>query len=92
MDVETIVDERVVVIAIYPIDQGERRNCVPMRMYYKNEWHKFTELCFRHPTIKGQRTIHVFDMTSETQHYRLELNTETNVWFLKTMGYGKYVS
>ena len=92
MDVETVVNERVVVQAIYPIDQGERRNCVPVCMYYRGQWHKFTELCYAHPTVKGERMIHVYDMTSDTQHYRLEFNTETDVWTLKTMGYGKYVS
>ncbi len=91
MDIENPINERVTVFARYPKDAIERRNCIPMFMDYKNKRYIFDELCYVHPTIKGERTIHVFDVTDAETHFRLEHDTETDVWILKTMGYGKYV-
>ncbi len=42
----------------------------------------FTETGLRHPTTKGQRMVHVFDMTDGQADYRLEFDAEALRWQL----------
>jgi hypothetical protein len=42
----------------------------------------FTETGMAHPTTKGQKMVHVFDMTDGNADYRLEFDAETLDWKL----------
>jgi len=42
----------------------------------------FTETGLQHPTQKGQRMVHVFDMTDGKADYRLEFDAEVLSWKL----------
>lgn len=41
-----------------------------------------TELGLRHPTARGTRTVHVFDVTDGQTEYRLEFDSERLSWWL----------
>ncbi len=44
----------------------------------------------RHPTSKGKRMIHVFEMSDGINDYRLEFDAERLVWTLVSMIEGHY--
>lgn len=70
-------------IVAYYFRQGEGRlRCFPKKMEYDGKSVTFTELGLRHPTKKGQRMIHVFDMTDGNADYRLEFDAEALSWTL----------
>lgn len=80
-DIESI-DKRIEVLCVFA-DQGELPQiCVPRKIKYKNRTITFTEFGFRHPTSKGERMIHVFDMTDGLADYRLEFDAERLTWTL----------
>jgi hypothetical protein len=54
-------------------------------MKYKNREIILTELGLRHPTAKGRRMIHVFDMSDGVNDYRLEFDAESLIWTLVAM-------
>lgn len=81
MDPATTVNERVEVIAIYRHGKVSRC-CFPAKMRYRDREIVFSELGLRHPTSKGRRMIHVFDMTDGTNDYRLEFDAEHLSWTL----------
>ncbi len=56
--------------------------CLPVKIKYQNKITKLTELGLRHPTKKGNRSIHVFDMGDGNNDYRLEFDSETLIWKL----------
>ncbi len=56
--------------------------CLPLKIKYQNKTITLTELGLRHPTKKGSRAIHVFDMSDGTNDYRLEFDSETLIWRL----------
>jgi hypothetical protein len=87
----TLINKRVKVLAIYSEDKDGRSICVPKRMVYKGREHDFTEVGLVHPTTKGHRMIHVFDMTDGSADYRLEFDAEGLNWTLVSIsdnGYG----
>lgn len=51
-------------------------------MEYQNKTIEFSETGLRHPTKKGQRMIHVFDMTDGNADYRLEFDAAALTWTL----------
>ena len=51
-------------------------------MRYKGQDIVFTELGLRHPTMKGRRHIHVFDMSDGVNDYRLEFDSARLIWHL----------
>ena len=55
---------------------------VPVKMRWRGQEITFTELALRHPTTRGQRMLHVFDMTDGTNDYRLEFDAEALTWTL----------
>lgn len=84
MNDELFLNERVEVVASF----GTGLNpCVP---------HKFrratgrvieiTEIGLRHPTQRGTRTVHVFDVTDGQADYRLEFDSERLTWRLLREG------
>jgi hypothetical protein len=72
------------------IDNG--KICYPAKMKYRNQEIVFTELGLRHPTAKGKRMIHVFDMTDGKNDYRLEFDAEYLTWKLMSILEGHYES
>lgn len=82
MDPSTLVNKPVDVIAVYKKNGGITALCYPYRMKYEDREITFTELGLRHPTAKGKRMIHVFDMTDGSNDYRLEFDAERLTWTL----------
>ena len=75
------LNQIVEVIAIF--DTKDPKNiCWPIKIKYKNKYINLTELGLRHPTKKGKRTVHVFDMSDGENDYRLEFDSETLTWKL----------
>lgn len=88
MEDQVLINKRVKVIAIYGDDE---LGCLPKRMFYKNRVYEFTELGLRHPTAKGKRMIHVFDMSDGLADYRLEFDAEALNWTLVAISDTHYV-
>ena len=82
MDPTKLINERVEVIAGYRKNCDASKICIPVKMKYKNQEIKFSELGLRHPTMKGQRMVHVFDMSDGDNDYRLEFDAEGLTWTL----------
>ncbi|HUD06755.1 MAG TPA: hypothetical protein VMR34_02610 [Candidatus Saccharimonadales bacterium] len=80
MENQTLINQKIKVVVVYGGD-GEQV-CLPKRMLYKNRTYNFTELGLRHPTSKGKRMIHVFDMSDGAADYRLEFDAEALTWML----------
>ncbi len=82
MDNFEILNARVDVITRFT-SQGENRDiCFPCKMRYQGQNIAFTELGLRHPTAKGKRMLHVFDVTDGANDYRLEFDAENLTWRL----------
>jgi hypothetical protein len=84
MNDETFLDERIEVIATF----GTGLNpCVPVRFRRLNGREiTVTEIGLRHPTEKGKRTLHIFDVTDGEADYRIELDSERLTWYLTREG------
>jgi hypothetical protein len=85
MDPTIRLDERVDVIAVYKKRGDITTLCFPCKMRYKGREIVFTKLGMRHPTSKGTRMIHVFDVTDGSNDYRLEFDAEGLTWTLTAM-------
>ena len=77
---ELELDERIEVVATF----GAGLNpCVPRKFRRANGREVVvTEIGLRHPTMRGRRTVHVFDVTDGAVDYRLELDSERLTWRL----------
>lgn len=82
MENTIVINKEVNIVAYYFSNRGQRLNCFPKRMEYDGKRVDFTETGLRHPTKKGQRMIHVFDMTDGTADYRLEFDAQSLSWTL----------
>jgi hypothetical protein len=82
MDYTIVIEERVDVISRFATSGDPLAICYPARMRFRGQVIEFTELGLRHPTTKGQRMIHVFDMSDGTNDYRLEFDAEGLTWTL----------
>ena len=82
MDILNQINQKVDVIVSYKTQANNRSACFPHKMRWKNQTIVFKELGLRHPTLKGQRMIHVFDMSDGTVDYRLEFDAELLSWTL----------
>jgi hypothetical protein len=80
MNDELFLNEQVKVVAVF----GEGLNpCRPLKFKRANGREVvITEIGLRHPSMKGKRMIHIFDVTDEQADYRLELDAERLVWRL----------
>ena len=83
------INKAVNVVAFYFKNAGpayrtgrQRLKCFPKRMEYDGRRVDFTETGLLHPTKKGQRMVHVFDMTDGQADYRLEFDAENLDWTL----------
>jgi hypothetical protein len=80
MDDETYLNERIRVVATF----GEGLNpCRPLRFKRINgREYDVTEIGLRHPSMKGVRMMHVFDVTDGSTDFRLEFDAERLTWHL----------
>lgn len=85
MDPVIVINERVDVVPIFNAAANENMLCVPWKMKYKNREIIFTKLGMRHPTSKGRRMVHVFDVSDGANDYRLEFDCEHLTWTLVSM-------
>ena len=76
------VNREVSIVAFYFKSEQRRLRCYPRRMEYNGRRVDFTETGLVHPTQKGQRMIHVFDMTDGNADYRLEFDAQALSWKL----------
>src|SRR5476649_12818 len=76
------INKAVNVVAFYFKNAGQRLKCFPKRVEYDGRRIDFTETGMIHPTKKGQRMVHVFDMTDGNADYRLEFDAENLNWKL----------
>lgn len=79
------INKRIEVITRFKARGEPAYLVMPAKMRYNGEEITFTELGLRHPTTKGQRMIHVFDMSDGTNDYRLEFDAEALTWTLATI-------
>lgn len=82
MDPTIAVNQRVDVVAIFEKGKDVSVSCMPYKMRYQGRDIVFTKRAFHHPTAKGKRMIHVFDMSDSTNDYRLEFDAESLTWML----------
>ncbi|MDZ7744196.1 MAG: hypothetical protein U5K77_00330 [Candidatus Saccharibacteria bacterium] len=92
MNNSILINERVEVITVFRTHSSEGSICVPAKMKYKNQEILFTELGLRHPTSKGKRMVHVFDMSDGANDYRLEFDAEMLTWTLIAILEGHYAA
>ena len=82
MDQATFINKDVNIVAYYFKNNARRLRCFPKRMEYDGKRVDFTETGMVHPTKKGQRMVHVFDMTDGQADYRLEFDAQALSWTL----------
>jgi hypothetical protein len=85
VDPNSLINERVEVITGFYKDRPVHKIALPLKMKYKNREIKFTQLGLRHPTMQGNRMVHVFDMSDGICDYRLEFDAEALTWTLVAM-------
>lgn len=80
MNDELFLNERVQVIASF----SEGLNpCKPLKFRRSNGREvEVTEIGLRHPTTRGKRMVHMFDVTDGGADYRLEFDSERLTWLL----------
>lgn len=91
MDPTVQINERIEVIATFHTVSGERLICFPRKMRFRDQEITFTVFGMRHPTEKGRRMIHVFEMSDGVNDYRLEFDAERLTWTLVSMLEGQHV-
>lgn len=79
MDPTIYINQRVSVIVRF---NASGEPAVPAKMRYGGREISFSELALRHPTAKGRRMVHVFDMSDGVDDYRLEFDAEALAWTL----------
>ena len=79
------INDRIEVITRFKAQGDPASLVVPAKMRWKKQEIVFTELGLRHPTNKGRRMIHVFDMSDGVNDYRLEFDAEMLTWTLATI-------
>lgn len=82
MDQILEINKDVNIVAFYFKNNARRLRCFPKRMELDGKRIDFTETGLVHPTKKGQRMIHVFDMTDGQADYRLEFDAQELTWKL----------
>lgn len=85
----TTLRERVGVEVQFNTQGNANQIVFPKNMFYKGRLIVFTEVGMVHPTSKGERMIHVFDVSDGDNDYRLEFDAERLVWLLTAILYGE---
>lgn len=91
MDPTIKINERVDIITIFYAKSPEKTLCIPKKMKHKGSEITFTTFGMRHPTTRGKRMIHIFDMSDGVNDYRLEFDAEGLTWKLISMIEGSHV-
>jgi hypothetical protein len=76
------ISDRVEIIVRFKAEGEPATMIVPARMRWGKQEINFKELGLRHPTAKGHRMIHIFDMSDGVNDYRLEFDAEMLTWTL----------
>lgn len=76
------INKRVKILAVFEDNGAEARYCLPLRMRWKGRGYTFNELGLRHPTVRGQRHVHVFDVSDGKADFRLEFDSQRLTWKL----------
>jgi hypothetical protein len=92
MEPVTAINKEVNIVAFYFKNNARHLRCFPKRMEYEGKRIDFTETGLVHPTKKGQRMIHVFDMTDGSADYRLEFDAQALSWTLVAITDTNYAS
>lgn len=84
MNDELYLNERIDVITVF----GEGLNpCRPLKFRRRNGREiTVSEIGLCHPSFKGKRTLHIFDVTDGAADYRLEFDSERLTWRLTIEG------
>ena len=85
MEGVTLINKPVSVAVVFSKNGDITNLCLPKKMQYGAKEIEFTELGLRHPTKKGKRMVHVFDMSDGVNDYRLEFDAERLTWLLVSM-------
>lgn len=85
MDPTIHINQKVDIVPIFRAHASEVMLCVPWKMKYGIYEIVFTKFGMRHPTVKGKRMIHVFDMSDGVNDYRIEFDAERLTWLLISM-------
>jgi predicted CoA-binding protein len=91
VDPTIYVNQKVDVVPIFRAHASEVLVCVPWKMKFGIQEIIFTQFGMRHPTAKGKRMIHVFEMSDGVNDYRLEFDAERLNWTLVSMVEGSHV-
>ena len=80
MDDELFLNERIQVVAVF----GSGLNpCRPLKFKRTSGREiEVSEIGLRHPSAKGKRLTHIFDVTDGSSDYRIELDAERLTWRL----------
>ena len=80
MDDELFLNEQVKVLSVF----GDGLSpCRPLRFRRANGREvDVTEIGLRHPSARGKRMMHIFDVTDGSADYRLEFDAERLTWRL----------
>ena len=85
MDPTIHINQMVDIVPIFRAHATELMVCVPWKMKYGIHEIVFTRFGMRHPTTKGKRMVHVFDMSDGANDYRIEFDAERLTWTLISM-------
>jgi hypothetical protein len=75
-------------IEVIAAHKAEGVKLIPRLMVWNGRVYKFTRIGFRHPTSKGNRTIHILTVSDEATTYRLEFDSESLLWTLREISDG----
>lgn len=80
MNDETFLNEAVEVVAVF---SAGYQPCKPVK-FRRASGREITvsELGLRHPQSRGDKTMHIFDVTDGGADYRLEFDSERLTWHL----------
>ena len=76
------LNDRVEVVCLFRDKSDPATMIMPAKMKWRGREVIFTELGLRHPSSKGHRMVHVFDMSGGGSDYRLEFDAEMLTWTL----------
>jgi len=76
------LNDRVEIITLFKKRGDSASLVIPAKMRWGKKEITLTELGLRHPTAKGHRMIHIFDVSDGINDYRLEFDAEMLTWTL----------
>ncbi|HUC87125.1 MAG TPA: hypothetical protein VMR75_02245 [Candidatus Saccharimonadales bacterium] len=75
------INEPVAVLAGFSHKNGQVR-VLPYLLDWRNQRYKLDVMGLHHPAKRGKKFLHVFEFTSGSTKFKLELDTETLSWCL----------